>query len=210
VHVFSGVVFASTLAIFFALLFQSNLPAGVALRAAAFQVVSIISTTGFASIETLLWPQITFLILILLSISGGCSGSTAGGMKIDRIAIITATIRSLFLKQKHPQAVIPIHIGKVHIEEQIAKNTAIYMILHLTIIVLATAYYSLASTPLAESFTISLSMMSNVGPAIGTISSYGSYSFLSHVARLVATLLMLLGRLEIFGLLLIFAPSSWK
>ena len=210
VRIFSVVVLVSILSIFLALLLQSDLPAMTALRAAAFQVTSVVSTTGFASVETLVWPQITFLILILLSFSGGCSGSTAGGIKIDRITIVVATVRSIFVKQQHPQAIIPIHIGKVHIDEEVAKNTALYILLYITLIILATAYICATSAPLGESFTTALTMMSNVGPAIGTISSFGSYSYLTDISRLFATLLMLFGRLEIFGLLLIFFPSSWK
>lgn len=210
VRIFSVVVLVSILSIFLALLLQSDLPAMTALRAAAFQVTSVVSTTGFASVETLVWPQITFLILILLSFSGGCSGSTAGGIKIDRITIVVATVRSIFVKQQHPQAIIPIHIGKVHIDEEVAKNTALYILLYITLIILATAYICATSAPLGESFTTALTMMSNVGPAIGTLSSFGSYSYLTDISRLFATLLMLFGRLEIFGLLLIFFPSSWK
>ena len=210
VRIFGLVILFSTLSIFLTLLLQSDLPLATALRAAAFQVSSVISTTGFASVETLFWPQLTFLLLILLSFSGGCSGSTAGGMKIDRIAIVVATVRSILLKQRHPQAIIPIHVGKVHIDEQVAKNAALYIILHLSIVTVATAYFCATSAPLGESFTTSVSFMSNVGPAIGTMSSFDSYSYLSHVSRFFASLLMLLGRLEIFGLLLIFFPSSWK
>ena len=141
---------------------------------------------------------------------GGCSGSTAGGMKIDRMAIIAATIRSTFLKQQHPQAVIPIHIRKLHIDEVVAKSATVHLVLLLLILVLATGYFTFTVDSSATGFATSLSMVSNVGPSIGSMSFFGSYSFLGDIGRLFASILMLLGRLEIFGLLLIFFPSSWK
>lgn len=210
VRIFTGVVLGSTFLIFLSLMVQHGMGGLEALRKAAFQVTTIVSTTGFAAGEALGWPIFTSLILILLSFSGGCSGSTAGGMKIDRIAIIGATVRSVFLKQRHPQAVIPIHVGSLHVESQIAQNAIIYFVLHLSFILLAMVYFSFSFDSLEESFTTALTMMSNIGPAVGTLSSFASFSFLSHLERVISTLLMLLGRLEIFGLLLIFFPSSWK
>ncbi len=210
VQIFSSVVLGSILIIFLLLVFQQGVPVSEALRNAAFQVTSVISTTGFATTETMHWPALSLLILILLSISGGCSGSTAGGMKIDRMAIIAATIRSTFLKQQHPQAVIPIHIRKLHIDEVVAKSATVHLVLLLLILVLATGYFTFTVDSLATGFSTSLSMVSNVGPSIGSMSFFGSYSFLGDIGRLFASILMLLGRLEIFGLLLIFFPSSWK
>ena len=207
VHLFGTIVLVSSFCIFLALAIKTDLGVMTALRKAVFQVTTIVSTTGFAATETLGWPLITSLILIFLSFSGGCSGSTSGGMKVDRVAIIGATVRSIFLKQRHPQAVIPIHIGKLHIDNEVAQRAITFFVFHLGIIFVSMGYFSLTFDTLEESFTTSLTMMSNCGPAVGTMSAYGSYSFLSHVGRLLCTLLMLLGRLEIFGLLLIFFPS---
>lgn len=180
------------------------------LRHAAFQVLSIVSTTGFASADFASWTPFSLLVLLTLSTMGGCSGSTAGGIKVDRIVVMLSSLRATFLKRLHPRAFVMAHVGKIHLETEEVNRVLIYILSFYSMILIATLFLTAIGNPLVTSFSSSLSCMTNVGPAFGVMGSFDSYSFFSPFSRVILSLLMLLGRLEIFGLLIVFSPSSWK
>lgn len=183
---------------------------GESFRHAAFQVVSVVSTTGFASADFSLWPSFSILFLLLLSAVGGCSGSTAGGVKVDRIAILTSSLRTMIHRLQHPNAVVAVRVGKVHLDMQEVNTVLLYILAFFSTVLLATVIFTLGGLDVITSFCSSLSCMSNVGPALGAMGSFDSFAFMPAYGRVILSLLMLLGRLEIYGLLLVFFPSSWK
>ena len=180
------------------------------LRHAAFQVMSVLSTTGFATTETTDWPTLALLVIFVICIVGGCSGSTAGGIKMDRLVIALAAVRATILRQQHPKAVIPVQIGRIRIEPATINAALIYIFLYITVVLGSAIVLAFEGNGLRTSVIASASCMSSVGAAFGALGSFQSYSEMSVLARLVLSLVMLLGRLEIFGLLLIFFKSSWQ
>lgn len=180
------------------------------LRHAFFQVVSIISTTGFASVDYSLWPAFSLLILIFLMAVGGCSGSTSGGIKADRIVILLATFRTSTHRLRHPNAVVNVRVGKLSLAPEETHEVLLYICAYFAIVLLSTLILTFGGMDIVLSLSSSFSSMGNVGPGIGSMGSFDSFSFLPTYARILLSLLMLLGRLEIWGLLLVFFPSYWK
>ena len=172
--------------------------------------MSVLSTTGFASTETTDWPTLALLVIFVICIVGGCSGSTAGGIKMDRLVIALAAVRATILRQQHPKAVIPVQIGRIRIEPATINAALIYIFLYITVVLASAIVLAFEGNGLRTSVIASASCMSSVGAAFGALGSFQSYSEMSVLARLVLSLVMLLGRLEIFGLLLIFFKSSWQ
>lgn len=180
------------------------------LRYSVFQVVSVVSTTGFATADASLWPPFSLMLLIFLSLVGGCSGSTAGGMKADRVLIMIKAFKTSFKRQQHPHALIPVKVGRYSVTDSEVYQSMLFLLLFLSVILLSTLLLTLFGFDVITGLSASATCMSNVGPSLGAMGFFDSYSAFVPAAKILLSVVMLLGRLELFGLLLIFFRSSWK
>ncbi|MFI3295172.1 MAG: potassium transporter TrkG [Rikenellaceae bacterium] len=181
-----------------------------ALRYGAFQVVSFVSTTGFASADASAWPPFSVLLLIFLSMQCAMSGSTTGGLKVDRVVALYKAIRARVLKIQHPNAVIRVKLHGTTMENDVINFAVLFVAVYLLIMFVSTMVMALYGYDLLTSFTVSVATLGNVGPGFGLVNNMANFSFFPEGAKLWLTFVMLLGRLEIFGLLHIFLIRSWK
>ncbi len=180
------------------------------LRYAYFQVTTIISTTGFSTCDFDQWPELSRWILVLLMFMGACAGSTAGGLKVSRVIIL---FKSYLYELK--QLILPTRVKRIWFEnkavsDQTVRSVLVYFQVYLTIIGLSVLVLALDGRDLATNFTASLACISNIGPGLGAVGPMGNYGFFSVLSKLVLIFEMLLGRLEIFPVLFLFAPSVWR
>ena len=179
-------------------------------RYAFFQVCSIISTTGFATTDWLNWPQITHMIFILLMFCGACAGSTGGGMKCSRILVIFRTIRREIHHIIHPRAVEVIKLDGKVVEEKTVHSILTFACCYIVIILAGAMVVSLDGFAFSESFSAALTCVSNIGPGLGVFGPAGNFSTLSGLSKGVLSFCMIIGRLEIFPILVLLSPSAWK
>jgi trk system potassium uptake protein len=179
-----------------------------ALRYGAFQVISLGTTTGFATAESSVWPHFTIIILIYFTIQCAMAGSTSGGMKFDRVFILFKAIQKQIKQIKHPRGVFTINIDGKVIDRNTESMVAIFVGTYLIILLASTILLTAFDIDLMTSFTAAAATLGNVGPGFNGVSSLGNFGGLPDGAKLVLSGNMILGRLEIFGILsLIFARS---
>ena len=181
-----------------------------AFRYAAFQVTSLGTSTGFATADSGGWPPLAKLIMIYFTLQCACSGSTSGGIKVERILIFLKSIKTKILKLKYPKAVIPLKIENAVVQEDVVTTCFLFIILYLTVVFASTLLLAGMNVDIMSAFSGSAAAMGNVGPGFGIVSSLSNYSSLPDAGKLILTIDMLLGRLEIFGLLLFLSVRSWK
>lgn len=177
---------------------------GAALKDAFFQAISFGTTTGFGTADSSVWPAFSIMILLTLSIVGACAGSTTGGLKADRIWIFLKTIKTQIKKQLHPNAVVPIKMGDHTIEPEVSSMVTLYIAFYFFIIFMVAIVLAATGLDFTDSFTASVASMGNVGPAFGTCGAMESFNHFPSFAKFMLTLEMLLGRLEIYPLMMIF------
>jgi len=206
---FVGVVTLSTLLIAFNI---SPLYANIweSLRYAVFQVASIISTTGFATADYVLWPHFAQTILILLMFCGACAGSTGGGMKCSRVLILFRSIRREIHRIVHPRSVEVVKLDGKVVEESTLQSITIFVGAYLLVILGATLVVSLDNFSFAVSFSAALTCVSNVGPGLELIGPTGNFLAFSQLSKLILSLCMIIGRLEIFPILILFSRHAWQ
>ncbi len=180
------------------------------IRIGFFTAVATITSTGFVAADYMIWPPILWVIVFFLMFTGGASGSTAGGMKWVRLAIFAKSAVAEIKRRIHPNAVIPVRFNGHTVSEQTTSNIMAFMFFYILIIVLATLIFCGCGVGFDESLGIAVSMIGNVGVSIGQWGSSGCYEALPAVAKWTATLVMLIGRLEIFTVLLLFSRALWK
>ncbi|MBQ2925992.1 MAG: TrkH family potassium uptake protein, partial [Ruminiclostridium sp.] len=206
--------FLGAVAIASALLFASILPmydsAGTALKDAVFQATSIISTSGFCTTDYNLWPPFAQVVLVLLMFIGGCSGSTAGSIKCGRILLAFRSSARNLLRLSHPRAVKVVKLdGKVMNEESLNTIYA-YFILFFLLLGGGCLLVSLDGVSLTTAFTATLGCLTNVGPGLDGVGPVANFSGFSSGIKYLLSLMMLIGRLEIFPILLLFHPATWR
>ena len=181
-----------------------------AFRHASFQVVSLISTTGFATVDTNLWTPVAIVLLLAVSIICGCAGSTSGGIKVDRFLLAIKTLRLRFSLQQHPNAVMRVRIDGNVLEDKVVNTAIAFIVAYFFALFAGTVIGTVCGVDIETSFTAAIACMGNVGPGFGEVNSMGNYAGLPVVVKFSSTLLMLLGRLEIFGLVQLFFLKWWK
>ena len=181
-----------------------------AFRLASFQVASIITTTGYATADFNLWPLYSKMILIVLMFIGACGGSTGGGLKVSRVIVMLKRVKRELIKMVHPRTVRVIRLEGKALESEQVNGIFTFVITYLLIIVAACLVISLDGFDFETTFTSVLSCISNIGPGTGLVGPMGNFSGFSGFSKLVLSLVMLLGRLEIYPLLLCFAPVLYR
>jgi trk system potassium uptake protein TrkH len=183
---------------------------GEALRYASFQVVSIATTTGYATCDTTLWPPFSVMILLYFTFQCACAGSTAGGIKVDRLVIFMQSLKRQVLKLQHPNAVIPVKVDNVSIDDETVDSVLLFIVLYILILFINGLLISAMGVDITTAFSASAATISTVGPGFGEVGSAATYAGIPDLGKILLSLNMLLGRLEIYGLLLFFMIRSWK
>jgi trk system potassium uptake protein TrkH len=181
-----------------------------AFRDALFQVVSIATTTGFVNYDYELWPAATHLVLLILMFVGGMAGSTAGGMKVIRAYAFARHGLTALKRSLHPRAIIISRIGRKAIRESDLLTILAFILLYLGLFVAGALALTLLGNDLVTSIGASAATIGNVGPGLGLVGAVDNYGGLGPVSQLVCIFLMLVGRLEIFTVLLLFHPDLWR
>ncbi|HDJ33816.1 MAG TPA: TrkH family potassium uptake protein [Bacteroidetes bacterium] len=179
------------------------------LRYASFQVLSLGTTTGFATTDTGNWPVFTQLILIYFTLQCACIGSTSGGLKFDRIIIFFKSLNKQLRLIRHPKAAVVCKLENRPVSEQLENQTLVFTVLYLLIILISTLALTVMDVDLMTSFSGVTATIGNVGPGFGEVSSLSNYSGLPAGAKILLSLDMLIGRLEIFNILIFFSLKNF-
>ena len=158
----------------------------------------------------MLWPKIIWVFVFLTMFTGGASGSTAGGIKWVRIAIFAKNAYAELYRRIHPNAVLPIRFNGRPLNQTVTNNVMAFLFFYVVIIILATFIFIACGISPSEAFATAVSGMGNVGESLGQYGPSGNYANFPIVAKWVMTLVMLIGRLEIFTVILLFSPALWR
>ena len=212
-RVFLGIVLASTLMIAVNIWQTGQELCGTFLEAlhhSAFQVSTIISTTGFATTDFNRWPMFSKMILMLLMFIGASAGSTGGGMKVSRVIILAKSILSEIKKLIHPNSIKLVRVSGKVVSSDVVHSVNGYFAAYIALIALSTLCLSLDNFNFETTFSAVVACFNNIGPGFDMVGAAGNYSAFSDFGKLVLCADMLLGRLEIFPILLLFSPSLWR
>jgi len=181
-----------------------------AFRYTSFQVASILTTTGYATADYELWPGICQGILLFCMFVGGCAGSTGGGMKVMRIMLIMKQSYQEIFRLIHPRAVSHVKMGRRPVPDDVISGVWGFFVLWLGLFVLCAFVVASTGTDVVSSFAAALACIGNIGPGIGTVGPTENYAHFSDLAKWTLTLCMVLGRLEIYTVVILFVPEFWR
>lgn len=209
VRCYFGIIFASIAVI---TLNISHLYSSVseALRHAAFQVGSIITTTGYATTDFNLWPQASRTILVLLMFIGACADSTGGGIKVSRFIILIKTIKKELNTLLHPRSIRKLKLDGHTLEHEVVRSTNVFLIAYVLVFAFSILLISFDGLDMVTNFTGVAAALNNIGPGLELVGPTQNFSIFSNGAKLVLTFDMLAGRLELFPMLLLFVRETWK
>ena len=179
-------------------------------RNALFMATSIITTTGYTTVDYEIWTPFAQMLLLALFFVGGSAGSTGGGIKVIRILILVKYIRSEIRKLVHPHGVIPVRIGNMALHENTIRNTIGFLLFYLAIFLVVTILLTFMNLDILSALSAAASALGNVGPAFGSVGPYNNYAHLQDSAKWLLSFTMLLGRLEIFTVMVLFSRTFWK
>jgi trk-type K+ transport systems, membrane components len=175
-----------------------------------FYVSSIISTTGFGLTDVNKWPELSKTVIIILTFIGASAGSTGGGFKISRIILLFKEVRKEFSLLVHPRNVKLVKMDGKAVNHDIMRTTSMYLVLYIGVFAISFLLVSIDNMDFTTSFTAGAANLNNTGPGLGAVGPVGNYADFSILSKIVFIFDMLAGRLEIYPLLLLFAPSAWK
>lgn len=188
----------------------SPLNAEEALRTSLFQVISVQTTTGYNSVDYMLWAPVLWLLLLGVMFLGACSGSTTGGMKSIRVAILGRVMYNEFKRIVHPNAIIPVRMNRKSISTQVQSAILAFTVLYISMVLLGIVVNMTFGLNFLDAAGISTTCVGNVGPGVGNFGPANSFSGLPDVLTWFASFQMMVGRLEFFAVLLLFTPAFWK
>lgn len=183
---------------------------GDSLRHAAFQVASIMTTTGFATADFDKWPEFSRTLLVFLMFVGACAGSTGGGIKVSRILMYMKTIKKELAILIHPRSVKVVLIDGKKLDHPVVRAANIFLISYAGILALSILLLSIDNFDFTTNVTAVISALNNIGPGLSLVGPSGNFAFFSGFSKYVLMFDMLAGRLEIFPMLLLFVPYTWK
>jgi trk system potassium uptake protein TrkH len=205
-------VLAATVALLAAFLWlQGSAPsAAAALRLSAFHVVSVATTTGYATYDYAQWPYFASMLMILLGCFATCAGSTGGGMKMVRVLLLLKLSRRELLRILHPSAVTPVVLDGSVVSERVMHSVVAYMMMYGACLVVLTLAMLFTGLEPVSAFTAVLACLNNIGPGLGEVGPAVNYGGLNEVQIGICTLAMLLGRLELLAVLVLLTPAFWR
>lgn len=192
--------------------FSINMSNGLGenLRGAVFQVVSVMTTTGYVTMDYDQWAPVGKGVLLLLMLIGGCAGSTAGGIKVIRHLISIQRVRIELKQILHPRAMISQKFGEKFLDEALVTNVLQFIFLYILIALIGALIMTALGLDLLSGLSASIACLGNVGPGFAAVGPTVNYGFIPDVGKYVLCLLMLLGRLEIYTFVLLFIPDYWR
>lgn len=179
-------------------------------RHSAFQVASIITTSGFSTVDFNLWPELSKMILVILMFIGGCAGSTAGGLKVSRVMMMFKAVRRDLRQMIHPRSVNSVRFEGKTLDKLTLNSVSGYIVVYVIIFIAVMLVLSLEPFGFETSFTATAACFNNVGPGLGAVGPMSNFAGLSDLSKWALSFAMLLGRLEIFPILLTFSPLTWR
>ena len=209
-RVYLSIVVGVTLLICLCLRGQAGVPLGESVTDAAFQTVTIITTTGFATVDFAQWPTFCRMALLVLMFTGGCAGSTSGGIKLSRVLILWKSLVRELKRMVHPNHVSVIKVDGQPVEERVVSSTGAYIMAYMAVLLAGALVVSWDNYSFQESFAASLTCISNVGPGLGILGPMENFSILSPLSKIALSLEMLTGRLELMPMLALLTRGAWR
>ncbi len=207
---FFGIIGAATLFVTFSIWHQTSQDIALSFRQGFFQVVSIITTTGYGTADYETWSSSSRMVIFILMFFCGCAGSTGGGLKIISSLILIKFSLNEIKRLIHPQAVLPVRVGKVVVSRDIIANVAGFYLFYVSIFVFGVLFMNILGLDFETSLGGVAASLGNIGPGLGDLGPTDNYGFLPDLGKWFLSFLMLVGRLEIYTVLIIFTPMFWK
>lgn len=170
----------------------------------------MITTTGYASTDFNKWPEFSKFILVMLMFSGACAGSTGGGMKVSRLVIMLKTVKKELLSYLHPRTVRKVKFNGRIVEHEVIRGINVYMIAYAFVLMFSVLIISIDNFDFTSNFTAVVATLNNIGPGLNIVGPTGNFSMYSNLSKIVMIFDMLAGRLELFPMLLLINPYTWK
>ncbi len=208
IHYFAIILIA--IGIIFTRIMRTFASPADALRATAFQVASIITTTGFSTVDFDKWPAVCQTVLVFLMFIGACAGSTGGGIKVSRLIILRKTIIKEMISYVHPKSIKKIQMDDKAIEHEVVRATNVFFISFVIIFSLSVLMVSIDGNDLVTNFTAVAATINNIGPGLSMVGPTQNFSHFSVFSKFILMFDMLAGRLELFPMLMLFHPKLWK
>ena len=183
---------------------------GGTLRYASFQIISIGTSTGFATADSAVWPALAQLLLLFFTLQCACAGSTSGGIKVDRIVVFAKSVLRNIKQIQHPKAVFAIKLGDEKVDDSTAHFTNLYIPLYVGVVFASALLLTALGVDPLSAFSGSAATMGNVGPGLGSVGSVSNFAHIPSLGKWILTATMLLGRLEIYGLIIFFMAETWR
>jgi trk system potassium uptake protein TrkH len=209
-QLYMGIIIGVTLLISLGLIIKMNLGVEQAFRDSLFQVVSILTTTGFVTADYLLWPTGLWMLLFILFFVGGSAGSTGGGVKVVRILVLIKNSLLEFRRLIHPQAIIPVRLNHKPVPQKIVFVVISFFLFYLSTFALGVIVMAAIGLDFESAVGAAASSIGNIGPALGSLGPVNNYAHIPDIGKWFLSFLMLLGRLEIFTVLIVFSPTFWR
>ena len=206
--VYTGIVLVS-IAIITANIYSTTSGFAEAIRLSSFQVSSIITTTGFSTVDFNLWPTFSKSILVILMFIGACAGSTGGGLKVSRLIMLVKLVGMEIKRMIRPRSVISMRFEGKEIDENTQRSVAVYFAVYMFSFFAIFLILTLENFDFETTFTAAVACFNNIGPGLGQVGPMGSFSLFSDFSTFILSIAMLLGRLEIFPMLIALSPSVW-
>ncbi len=181
-----------------------------ALRTALFQTVSIMTTTGYCTADFNLWPFFSRALLVLLMFVGGCSGSTGGGLKVARILILGKVIWHHLDRAFRPKHIRVLRVDKMIVEEELQRSVLTYVLIHMVVLGASVVVLSGMGLPAQTAFTSVVATLNNIGPGLEMVGAVENYAFIPTPGKVLLSVLMAMGRLELYAIAVLFVPAFWR
>ncbi|HHV04734.1 MAG: TrkH family potassium uptake protein [Bacteroidales bacterium] len=173
-----------------------------------FQTISLATSTGFATADSSIWPGFVIILLIFFTLQCGCSGSTSGGIKADRILISIFSFKAEITKRLHPRSVVPVRIGGHALDSDMVFGVNLYIVLYLFCVLISSLFLTLTGIDIMDAVSASAAHIGNVGPGFGSVGSLSNYNAFNGFSKFILSIMMIMGRIELFGFFILFSSRK--